>query len=158
MITNQKILKKFEDISNSDYLYPKDIKLLLNEKMKAAKHHVLLYYVPNKETKPDKYAHHMLFMYFPFRDEKELLSGNPPTYASKLSEPGVIDLVNQNYSLVEPFATIVDNTFLRLSSDTDDIADPHGQQENEEVNDYLTEDIDDSEVKLLKQWKHTRQM
>ena len=100
----------------------------------------------------------MLLMYYPFRGEKELRSGNPPTYASKLSEPGVIDLVNQNYSLVEPFATIVDNTFLRLSSDTDDIADPHGQQENEEVNDYLTEDTDDSEVKLLKQWKHTRQM
>ena len=53
---------------------------------------------------------------------------------------------------------IVENTFLRLSSDIDNIMDPHGQQENEEVNDNLTEDIDDSEVKLLKQWKHTRQM
>ena len=87
----------------------------------------------------------MLFMYYPFRDEKELLSGNPPTYASKLSEPGVIDLVNQNYSLVEPFATIVDNAFLRLSSDIDNIMDPYDQQENDEVNYYLTEDIDDSE-------------
>ena len=38
----------------------------------------------------------MPFMYYPFRDKKELLSDNPPTYASKLSEPGVIDLVNQN--------------------------------------------------------------
>ena len=84
-------------------------------------------------------------MYYPFRDEKELLSGNPPTYASKLSEPGVIDLVNQNYSLVEPFATIVDNAFLRLSSDIDNIMDPYDQQENDEVNDYLTEDIDKSE-------------
>ena len=53
---------------------------------------------------------------------------------------------------------IVENTFLRLSSDIDNIMDPHGQQENEEVNDNLTEDTDDSEVKLLKQWKHTRQM
>ena len=87
----------------------------------------------------------MLFMYYPFRDEKELLSGNPPTYASKLSEPGVIDLVNQNYSLVEPFATIVDNAFLRLSSDIDNIMRPYGQQENDKVNDYLTEDIEDSE-------------
>ena len=84
-------------------------------------------------------------MYYTFRDEKELLSGNPSTYASKLSEPGVIDLANQNYSLVEPFATIVDNAFLRLSSDIDNIMDPYGQQENDEVNDYLTEDIDDSE-------------
>ena len=107
--------------------------------------YVLQYYVPNKETKPEEYAHHMLFSYYLFRDEKELLSGNPPTYASKLSEPGVTDLVNQNYSLVEPFATIVDNAFLRLSSDIDNIMDPYGQQENDEVNDYLTEDIDDSE-------------
>ena len=86
-----------EDNLNLEYLYPKDIKLLSNEKMKCRKTpYVLQYYVPNKETKPEEYAHHMLFMYYPFRDEKELLSGNPPTYASKLSEPGVIDLVNQN--------------------------------------------------------------
>ena len=41
---------------------------------------------------------------------KKLLSRNPPTYGSKLLETDVIDLVNQNYSLVEPFATSVDNT------------------------------------------------
>ena len=51
-------------------------------------------------------------------------------------------MVNQNYSLFEPFATIVDNTFLRLSSDIDNIMDPYSQQGNDEVNDYLTEDID----------------
>ena len=62
--------------------------------------YVLQYYVTNKETKPEEYANHMLFMYCPFRDEKELLSGNPPIYVSKLSGPRVIDLVNQNYSLV----------------------------------------------------------
>ena len=42
-------------------------------------------------------------------------------------------------------STNVDNTFLRLSSDIDSIMDPYDQQENDEVNDYLTEDIDDSE-------------
>ena len=77
----------------------------------------------------------MLFTYYLSRDEKELLSDNPPTYASKLSEPGVIGLVNQNYSLVEPFATILDHAFLRLSFDINNIMDPHGQQENDEVND-----------------------
>ena len=60
-----------EDISNSDYLYPKDIKLLSNEKMKCYKtSYVLQYYVPNKETKLEEYLHHMLFMYYTFRDEK----------------------------------------------------------------------------------------
>ena len=84
-------------------------------------------------------------MYYLFRDEKEQLSGNPPTNASKLSDSWVIDLVIQNYSLVEPYATIIDNAFLRLSSDIDNIMDPYGQQKNDKVNDYLTEDIDDSE-------------
>ena len=107
--------------------------------------YVLQYYVPNKETKPEEYAHHMLFMYYLFRDEKEQLSGNPPTNASKLSDSWVIDLVIQNYSLVEPYATIIDNAILRLSSDIDNIMDPYGQQKNDKVNDYLTEDIDDSE-------------
>ena len=84
-------------------------------------------------------------LYYPFRDENELFGGNHPTYASKLSEPRVIDLVNQNYSLAEPFVNIVDNVFRRLSSDIDNIMDPYGQQENDQVNDYLNEDIDDSE-------------
>ena len=48
-------------------------------------------------------------------------------------------MVNQNYSLVEPFATVVDNAFLRLESD----------MRNDEVNGYLTEDIDDSESEAL---------
>ena len=47
--------------------------------------YALQYYVPDKETKPEEYAHHMLSMYYPVRDEKELLSASPPTYASKLS-------------------------------------------------------------------------
>ena len=56
---------------------------------------------------------------------------------------------NQHYSLVKPFATIVDNAFLRLSSGIDNIMDPYGQQENDEVNDYLTEDIDDSKSETV---------
>ena len=72
-------------------------------------------------------------MYYSFRDEKELLSGSPPTYVSKLSEPGVIEVVNQNYCLVETFATIVNDVFLRISCDNDSNMNPHGQQENDQV-------------------------
>ena len=56
---------------------------------------------------------------------------------------------NQHYSLVEPFATIADNAFLRLSSGIDHFMDPYGQQENDEINDYLTEDIDDSKSETM---------
>ena len=37
------------------------------------------------------------------------------------------------------------NLILRLNSDFDNIMDPYNQQENDKVNDFLTEDIDDSE-------------
>ena len=59
-----------EGISNSDYLYPKDIKLLSNEIMKYRKLPYVLQYYDSKETKPEEYSHHMLFMYSPFRDKK----------------------------------------------------------------------------------------
>ena len=49
-----------EDISNSDYLYPNDIKLLSNEKMNAAKHHMFysimsLLKKPNLRSMPTTY-------------------------------------------------------------------------------------------------------
>ena len=65
--------------------------------------------------------------------KKNFLSENPPTYVNKLPEPGVIEVVNQNYSFVEPFATIVDDAFLRISCDIDSNMDLHGQQENDGI-------------------------
>ena len=127
-------------MSDIGYCYSRQIKLRSNEKLKCRKiPYVLQYYVPNKETSPEKYAHHMLFMHYPFRDEKELLSGNPPTYVNKLSEPGIIEVVNQSYSLVEPFATIVDEAFLRISCDIASNMDPYGQRENAEVTENIVD-------------------
>ena len=77
----------------------------------------------------------MHFMYYPFRNEKEQLSGSPPTYNAKLVEPDVIEVVNQTCSLVEPIAAIFHDTFQRISSDIDNNTDSYGQQENDEVND-----------------------
>ena len=100
-----------EHISNLDYLYLKDIKLLSNEKKKCHKTPYILHIMSLIKKQPEQHAYHMLFMYYPFGDEKTTLSRNPPIYASKLSEPDVINFVNQKYSLVEPFATSLNNTF-----------------------------------------------
>ena len=89
----------------------------------------------------------MLFMNNSFRDEKE--SGNPDTYVSKLSEPGVIEVVNQNYSLVEPFATIVTGASLRISCDIDSNMDPYDQQENDEVIEKIVDLSDNSDTYTL---------
>ena len=106
-------------MSNTGYAYPKQLKLLSNKKLKCHEiPYVLQFYLPNKYTSPGEYAHHMTFIYYPFRHVKELLSGNPSTYVSKISELGVIKVVNQSYSLVKPFALILDDEFLRISCDS----------------------------------------
>ena len=74
----------------------------------------------------------------------------PHTYVSKLSEPGVIEVVHQSYSLVQPFATIVDDTFLRISCDIDSNMDPYGQQENDEVTENIVDFSDNSDTYTLK--------
>ena len=57
---------------------------------------VLRYHVPNKFKDPEDYAHHLLFMFYPFRDECELKVGQPSSYSSKLSEPGILEIVNNS--------------------------------------------------------------
>ena len=60
-----------EGIHNIDHIYPKVIPLMSSkEKLKCQKiPFVLQFYVPNQQTQPEEYAHHMLFMYYPFRNK-----------------------------------------------------------------------------------------
>ena len=55
--------------------YPKIIKLMnSNEKMRCRKvRRVLRYHTPSKHQYPEKYAHHLLLLFYPFRSENELL-------------------------------------------------------------------------------------
>lgn len=73
---------------------------------------------------PDEYAHHMLLIYFPFRNETELKFNS--SYANKLSFPGVLDTVNFNRLKVKPYATIADNAFERLTEENQAFHDPFG--------------------------------
>ena len=41
---------------------------------------------PNKLLSPEKIAHPVLLLFYPFRDEKDLLSGLPPMYQNKVQE------------------------------------------------------------------------
>ena len=91
----------------------------------------------------------MLFMPFPYRDEKELLSSILPIYSAKLAESGVIEVVSQNYFLVEPSAAIADDAFERISSHIDNNIDLYGQQKNDEVNDDRIEYSDNSTTETL---------
>ena len=98
---------------------------------------VLRYPVPNKFKHPDSYAHHLLFIFYPFRYECELKLGQSPSYSSKLNEPGVLDVVNYKKSLVEPHSDLVDAAFINYRSDIMPSCDPFSQQENENVENEL---------------------
>ena len=61
----------------------------------------------------------------------------------------MIEVVNQNCSSVEPFATIVDDAFLRISCDIDSNMDPHGQQENDEITENMVDFPDNFDTDTL---------
>ena len=89
---------------------------------------VLRYHVPNKFKDPEGYAHHLLFMFYPFCDECELKVGQLSSCSSKLSQPGVIEVINNNKSLVEPYSDLVNDAFLNYRSDISISWDPFSQQ------------------------------
>ena len=47
---------------------------------------ILGYHMPNKLLSSEKFAHHVMLLFFLFRDEKQLLSDYPPLYQNILQE------------------------------------------------------------------------
>lgn len=88
--------------------FPPRIKLLnTNEVMKCRKTKaVVRYHTPNKNKEPEKYFHHLLMLYYPWRKEDNLI-GSEQTYASKFCEPEVQAVVEQNRAIFEPDADAV---------------------------------------------------
>ena len=78
-------------------------------------------------------------MFYPFRDKCELKLGRPSSYSSKLSEPRVIEVINSNKSLVEPHSDLVNDAFLNCRSNISPSWDPFSQQENDDVENELSE-------------------
>ena len=62
--------------------------MTLGEKMRFQRR-ILRCHVPNKLSSPEIFAHHVLLLYYPFRDVKDLLSGFPLMYQNKLQEEQV---------------------------------------------------------------------
>ena len=108
---------------------------------------VLRYFEPNRDKHPEDYAHHLLFMFYPFREETELLSVDTKSHVGKLNEPGVLDVVNRNKQIIEPFSELVHDAFQNFIHDhvNETSFDPYAQQENEEsYPDVNQEDTDNA--------------
>ena len=131
---------------------------LNNEKLKCRKvRGVLRYHQPNPQKYIEQYAHHLLFTFYPLRDEAYLKF--PPmtkTYFGKLQEPGVMDIINRNKAIMEPFGEIVDQALSNLRSDVAN-SDSFSQQENDEgqaelaavINDMLEDESFTDDTVLL---------
>ena len=69
----------------------------------------------NKLLSPEKFVHHVLFLFYPFRDEKALLSGFPPIHQNKLQEEGVRYSIGINNMKFEPSGHLVDQGFFQFN-------------------------------------------
>ena len=125
--------------------YPSVVPLMTyKQKMKCRKVKAILRYgAQNKHRFPEKYAHHLLFCYYPFRSEDDLKMGS---YVEKLNQPGVLDIVNENKQFIEPFDELVDGALENFVLDSrPSNLDAFGQQENEEVEDMTQNDTENSQ-------------
>ena len=132
-----KLVQTNHHISNS---YPEVLVLSSGERLHYCKVELVLrYHVPNKFKDPESHAHHLLFMFYPIRDESELKVGQPSSYSSKFREPGVLEIVNNNKSLVEPYIDLVNAALINYRADITPSWDPFSQQENKNVENELCE-------------------
>ena len=72
------------------------------------------------------------FSFYPFRHEGEL--NYPPvsgTYVLKLQQRGVLDVVNRNRHVMEPYSDIVDDVLVNLCEYIRRTGDPFSQQKRE---------------------------
>ena len=129
---------------------PKVIPLMTHkESLKCRKvPKVLRYFTPNKHKYPEKYAHHLLMLFFPFRNEERDLRADG-SYANKLLDPLVLEIVNRNKIIFEPNADIVEDALRTYREDLALNFNAYAQQENEHViAEIPNEDVDIEENEI----------
>ena len=112
---------------------------------------VLRFYKPNQSKYPEKYAHHLLMMYYPFKNEADLPAADG-TYASKLLHDNVSLTIQTNKSFLEPHSDEVKNAELLISQrviEPSYIFDPISQQENAEISSQMSNVDTEEEVALI---------
>ena len=97
---------------------------------------VVRYYTPNKTKEPEKYFHHLLMLYYPWRNEDALI-GSEETYAPKFYESEVQLVVERNRATFEPDADAISEALAALrNSEGNNIVhsfDSLNDQENEDL-------------------------
>ena len=89
--------------------------------------------MPNKLSSPEKTASQVLLLFYPFRDEKELLSSLPPLYQNQLQWQGVLDVANKNKLKFKPYGDLVDQVYSKFKETFINNQDPHSQIECDKI-------------------------
>lgn len=123
---------------------PEKIRLIdSNETMKRRKvKAVIRYHTPNKQKEPEKYFHHLLMLYYPWRDENQLLASDS-TYATKIYEPDVQSVVEQNKSMFEPDTDAVAEALETLRNN-DGLIHSYDSMNDQENDDLQSQIVDES--------------
>ena len=106
-----------DSINNASNSLPSTLPLMsTKEKLKCRKVRQVLRYrrAPNNDLYPEEYAHHILFLFYPFRNEDELLLNR--SYCHKLAQADVISTVNENKFFFEPYGEQIESAFALLNS------------------------------------------
>ena len=123
--------------TNSDSLLPNRIKLINTKEIMKCRRikAVIRYHKPKKSKEPEQFFHHLLMLYYPWRNEKELI-GEDQTYASKFSVRDVKTVVESNRAKFESDADAIDEALESLRNNQVDVIhsyDPINDQENADL-------------------------
>ena len=109
---------------------------------------VIRFYKPSKTTDPEKYFHHVLMLYFPWREESDLI-GPEGNICIKLHDPLVRQTVNRNQASFEPYGEAVEEA-LECIQDNPQYSlygerfDAFAEQENCEIHEELLNPTSDN--------------
>ena len=95
---------------------------------------VLRFYKPNRQLYPEKFAYHVLLLFYPFINESDLFSKDG-TYSGKLLESLVSATVNQNRQIFEPNSELIDSLLLEKSKQDQEehLYDDRQEHDNQEI-------------------------
>ena len=95
---------------------------------------VIRYHTPNKAKEPEKYFHHLLILYHPWRQQTELL-GEEKTYMSKFNVSDVQTIVQRNRNIFEDSEAVIEalESLRKSKIRTSYSFDPINDQENYDV-------------------------
>ena len=89
---------------------------------------VLRYQKPNKEIHPEKSAHCLLILLYPFTDEKKLVING--SYVSKLNEENLLETINQNKQIFEPNLDLIETYIHQIHHERNTYQDDNHSVEN----------------------------